>query len=266
MPSPATTWTAARRRCTLKADGLRVVLVEIAGTANLGMIARSLACFGVTDWWLVRPHALPEHETAHAWACHGAPWLSRVQQVDRLQDALVGVDVALGLTGHSGKRRHRTITPARVATEVFPRYQLGKAALVFGNEESGLNGEDLRLCHWLVKVPTDPAHMSLNLAHTVTLMLHELVGREATTELGGKPLKLAPPALLQRALGEFADFLWQRGYPGHESRLEEEMRKSAELLHRARPEVWEVNYMLGMLRHLRNHERGRIPDNPPEGP
>jgi tRNA C32,U32 (ribose-2'-O)-methylase TrmJ len=60
---------------------------------------------------------------------------------------------------------------------------------------------------------------------------------------------------LQRALQEFAIFLQERHYPSHAARLEEEMRKVNDILHRSNLELWEVNLFLGMIRHLRNVPR-----------
>lgn len=240
----------------LKPDQIRVILVETQGEANLGAIARSLSCFAVQDWVLVRPRVRPSTQ-ARNWACHGREWLEHLRVVDDLQEALLEVDLAVALTGKSGKRRHRMTTPAGLSGQVIPQFQLGRLALIFGNEESGLDNADLDLCHWRVKIPTDEVHNSLNLAHSVTLMLYELVGRGLATDLGGKPVQLAPPEVLRRALEEFAVFLSQQGYPGHDARLEEEMRKVQEVVHRARLEGWEVNLFLGMIRHLRNTWKGR---------
>jgi TrmH family RNA methyltransferase len=241
----------------LTPDRLRIVLVETQGEANLGSVARTLSCFGVHDWWLVRPRRKPGQQSRD-WACHAKEWLENVRYCDTLLEALEGVNVAVALTGKSGKRRHRMVTPSQLTSEVLPNCQLGRVALVFGNEESGLDNADIELCHWRVKVPTDEVHFSLNLAHTVTLMVYELLGRQAVTELGGKPVRAAGPEFLHRALDEFSQFLAERGYPSHAARLEEEMRKVSTILHRSQLEVWEVNFLLGMLRHLRNHERGYI--------
>ena len=241
----------------LRADQLRVILVETMGEANLGAVARSLSCFGVHDWWLVRPRRLPSVQSKN-WATHGQEWLDRVVVVETLPQALQAIDLSVALTGKSGKRRHRLVTPAQLGAQIIPRFQLGRLGLVFGNEESGLSNEDIALCHWRVKIPTDEIHSSLNLAHAVTLMLYELVGRQLPTDLGSKPMKWAEPEVLQRALAEIGLFLGQRGYPGKGGRLEEEMRKINDILHRTRPEVWEVNLVLGILRHLRNYELGRV--------
>ena len=49
-----------------------------------------------------------------------------------------------------------------------------RVALVFGPEDSGLSNEDLRLCHRLVTIPTDPAYISLNLAQAALLCCYEV--------------------------------------------------------------------------------------------
>lgn len=242
---------------SLNPEQLRVILVETQGEANLGAVARSLSCFGVRDWALVRPRVRPGQQ-ARNWACHGESWLEGLAVFDHLEQALQGLDLSVALTGIDGKRRYRLVTPRQLSQQVLPRCPLGKVGLVFGNEESGLSNADLRICQWRVKIPTDPEHMSLNLAHSVSLMLYELVGREQSTELGGNPQQPAPPELLRRAVSEFATFMSERGYPSHDATLAEEMQKVNDLLHRARPEPWEINFLLGMLRHLRNAERKGI--------
>ena len=246
--------TLAKTSRPLNPEQLRIILVETQGEANLGAVARTLSCFGVTDWALVRPRVRPAQQ-ARNWACHGHPWLEQLPVYERLEQALEGTDLSVALTGIEGKRRYRLVTPRQLTEEVLPRCQLGRVALVFGNEESGLDNADLRICQWRVKIATDPQHMSLNLAHAVTVMLYELVGRQQVTELGGQPQLPAPTELLRRAVSEFATFMSERGYPSHDATLPEEMQKVNDLLHRARPEPWEINFLLGMLRHLRNAER-----------
>lgn len=245
----------------LKPEQIRVVLVETLGEANIGAVARSLACFGVKDWWLVRPQRRPSQQSEN-WATHARDWLSQIHYTDTLAEALAGIDLSVALTAKSGKRRHRLVTPAQLNEEILPRFQLGRLALVFGNEESGLDNADIAICHWRVKIPTDEVHSSLNLAHAVTLMLYELVGRHQETDLGSKPIQWAEPRLLQGALGEISRYLSEHGYPSHDATLDEEVRKISDMLHRARLEVFEVNFLLGIIRHLRNFEAGRARNQP----
>ena len=46
-------------------------------------------------------------------------------------------------------------------------------SIVFGNEQSNLSNEDLRLCNYIVTIPTDKAYSSLNLAFAVQIFSYE---------------------------------------------------------------------------------------------
>jgi tRNA/rRNA methyltransferase len=226
-----------------------VVLVETQGEANIGAVARSMTCFGVEDLVLVAPRCRPGAE-ALRWACQGRPLVERARVVDSLAEALEGVNVAVALTRRAGKRRHRMSSPQALAEEILPRYLPARVALVFGNEESGLANEHLELCTRLVRIPTHPRLGSLNLAHSVTIMLYELLGRgqPAASRAGAA---LASPQARADMMKELSSTLAALGYPAHRATLGEEMAKLAGILERASLEEWEVRFLLGMFRHLR---------------
>jgi tRNA/rRNA methyltransferase len=239
-------------------DEVRVILVEPQGDANVGAAARSLACFGVSELVLVNPKA-KLLEQAHNWAVHGRGVLEAARHCDTLAEAVEGTTVAIAMTARHGKRRHRMVTPAQFSAEVLPTFPQGsRLALVFGNEESGLDNASLDFCQRLVKIPTVEGHTSLNLGHSVTIMLYELLGRGGSPELGGKEKRLASAETCQRMVAEVGEYLAGWGYPSHNATLEEEMVKLADIAQRSRLEEWEIRFVLGMLRHLRNKQAGRI--------
>ena len=47
-------------------------------------------------------------------------------------------------------------------------------ALLFGSEKFGLSNDDLSHCHWLMRIPTVDADLSMNLGQAVALCLYEL--------------------------------------------------------------------------------------------
>ncbi len=233
-----------------------MVLVETQGDANIGAVARSMACFGAPELFLVTPRAKVS-KNAYDWACHGSPVLDACRTVDRLEEALEGVSLAVAMTARPGKRRHRMVTPAELSESVLPLFPPGPLALVFGNEVSGLANEHLDLCQRRVRIPAQPEHSSLNLAHSVSVMLYELTSRTGG-EIGGKPRKVAPAGERQRMLQEVGAFLAETGYPSHHAKLSEEMTKLADMAERTQLEEWEVRYLLGMVRHLRNWFAGKL--------
>src|SRR5690606_1245734 len=65
-----------------------------------------------------------------------------------------------------------------------------RLALVFGNEQMGLDASEAGLCQRLVHVRTSPRHTSLNLAVAVGVVLEPLFSGEVRlpNESGGYPL------------------------------------------------------------------------------
>ncbi len=261
----------------LAPEHIRVVLVSPQGEANIGSVCRAMACFRVHDLYVVRPKTRIG-QTAYNWACHnGRAVLSCLRRVSTLKDACYDANLVVGFTRRRGKRRHKNSTLGEFASTILPSYSTGLTALVFGNEESGLTNDELDLCNRTVTIPTDPQYGSLNLAHAVTIALYELVARQTTPTLtpstskvyseGDRkepsrskpflwsPLKEHPasPALRLRMLEEIARFLSEYGYPSHDATLEEEITKLKDLTERCGLKVWEVNLILGIIRHFRNH-------------
>jgi tRNA (cytidine32/uridine32-2'-O)-methyltransferase len=59
----------------------------------------------------------------------------------------------------------RALAAARAGREV---------ALVFGNERTGLENDEIKRCHAAVLIPSDPAFASLNLAQAVQVLAYEV--------------------------------------------------------------------------------------------
>jgi tRNA/rRNA methyltransferase len=56
-------------------------------------------------------------------------------------------------------------------------YKANEAALVFGNEITGLTDEELERCHVAVTIPSSPDFPSLNLSHAVQIIAYEVYRR-----------------------------------------------------------------------------------------
>ncbi|MCL2472639.1 MAG: RNA methyltransferase, partial [Treponema sp.] len=69
-------------------------------------------------------------------------------------------------------RKQVTMTPRELA--VFLKEHPGPAALVFGNERTGLEDDELELCNFASHIPSDDAFPSLNLSHAVMVYAYEL--------------------------------------------------------------------------------------------
>src|SRR5690606_17167428 len=64
--------------------------------------------------------------------------------------------------------------PAGGAADHAETPAANRAAIVFGNEQSGLSNTELARCGALVHIPTNPAFSSLNLGMAVQVLCYEL--------------------------------------------------------------------------------------------
>ena len=103
------------------------------------------------------------------------------------------------------------VTPA-VAAQEF-RAQLGRSAILFGPERSGLETADVALARAIITVPINPKFSSLNLAQAVILVAYEWSKGEALVQ--PPEVDLLPPAPqeeLEGLIAHFTRLLEPRGY------------------------------------------------------
>ena len=106
-------------------------------------------------------------------AIHAVDVWENAETFGSLAGAINDCSVVIGTTRRRGRHRKRaTMTPAQTAA--FLKEHNGRAALVFGNERTGLEDSELELCNFASHIPADDAFPSLNLSHAVMIYAYEL--------------------------------------------------------------------------------------------
>ncbi len=228
--------------------GARVVLVGVQEAGNIGMVARAMKNFGLRELVLASPQAAVGPES-FKFAVGARDILERARVVDTLDQALEGVHWVAAATARAREEYPgEPTTPREVAPFLRGALEAGqRVALVFGRERSGLTNAELDRAHFVVRIPTDPAFKSLNLAQAVLVLAYELF----LTRSGGT----APPAAAaaEHMEGFFADleaFLLEIGYTD-ERRLPHVMRAFRRVFHRAAPTEGELSMLRGLIRQSR---------------
>jgi tRNA/rRNA methyltransferase/tRNA (cytidine32/uridine32-2'-O)-methyltransferase len=162
-----------------------IVLVRPSEPGNAGAVCRAMKNMGLSRLRLVSPeNRLLEdprvRETVLARAVHAGELWEEAEVFDSLPAALGDCTLAVGTTRRRGQhRKAHTLTPWEAAA--WLREKPGPGALVFGNERTGLEDDELACCNIASHIPVDPAFPSLNLSHAVQLYAYELfrvLGRE----------------------------------------------------------------------------------------
>ena len=106
-------------------------------------------------------------------AIHAGDLWEKAESYDSLAAAIKDCSLVVGTTRRRGRHRKQlTMTPAELAA--FLKDRPGPAALVFGNERTGLEDAELELCNMASHIPADEIFPSLNLSHAVQVYAYEL--------------------------------------------------------------------------------------------
>ncbi|MBK17967.1 MAG: rRNA methyltransferase [Rhodospirillaceae bacterium] len=155
-------------------DGPVIILVETSLAENIGMTARAMMNFGLTDLRLVRPKCKWPHSKAINASSGAHAVLTNAQIFDTTKEAVADLH-RLGATTARLRDMIKPVQDARSWAKTMRDTisEGNKCGLLFGAERVGLHNDDLALADTLITVPTNPAFSSLNLAQSVLLMGYE---------------------------------------------------------------------------------------------
>lgn len=150
---------------------------------------------GFTRLVLVAPFDYP-HREATALAAGATDVLENIVVVPSLVEAIADCTLVLGCTARRRGVALPELTPRDAASRVCAADAGSEIAVVFGNERTGLENDELKLCHAAVHIPSDPGFSSLNLAQAVQVLAYELrlALHAATAAPAGDESKSDPPA------------------------------------------------------------------------
>lgn len=238
------------------ADNLRIVLVGTQHPGNIGAAARAMKTMALARLVLVAPGKAPDRDT-HAMAAGADDLVEAAPVFSTLAEAVADCRWVLGATARSRRIQLEPLHPRDAAARAVLAAASGPVALVFGRERTGLDNEELQLCHAAVHIPSDPAFSSLNLAAAVQVLCYELrcalLGDAAGTVATSEDARTPPPgegaashAELEGLFGQLAETLDQIDF--HKGRAPDSaMRKLRRLYLRANLDSAEIRLLRGVL-------------------
>ncbi len=246
---------------------IRIVLVRPRGAANVGAVARAMKNTGLHDLVLVRPAFAVSNSLfsacswATAMAVHAKDVLGGVRQVDSLDAAVSDCGLVVGTTCREGLYRAAAEPPRTVAPRILAATTANRVAVLFGPEDHGLSNEDLKACHQLIIIPSDPAYPSLNLSHAVMVCGYELFVAAHAQWPGAALGAMGPPPVLASA--ERVAFMFRRLQAAflsigflHADNPNHIMYALRRMLGRAQMEDRDVRILLALARQIEWFGRG----------
>jgi tRNA (cytidine32/uridine32-2'-O)-methyltransferase len=205
---------------------------------------------GLSRLVLVAPEKAPDRDTA-AMAAGADDLVEAAPVFATLAEAVADCRLVLGCTARNRRVQLEQLPPRDAAARALAMAGQGAVAVVFGRERTGLDNNELQLCHAAVHIPSDPAFSSLNLAAAVQVLGYEL--RLAVLDAAPAPVDPAPAdadlashAELEGLFAQLGDTLDAIDF--HKGRAPESaMRKLRRLYLKAGLDRAEVRLLRGVL-------------------
>ena len=252
--------------------GIRIVLVGTQHPGNIGSAARAMKTMGLHQLVLVAPQRFPDDD-ARAMAAGADDVLAAARIVPTLAEAVADCRLVLGCTARSRRIALDELAPRDAAARLQAAAGEGAAAaLVFGRERTGLDNDELQLCHAAVHIPANPDYSSLNLAAAVQVLAYELrlvalAGADGAGAAGGGSRRegAASHAQLEGFFEQLAETLDAIDF--HKGRAPESaLRKLRRIFLRCDLDTREVRLLRGVLADAQRMARlagGAAPPSPP---
>jgi len=172
----------------MQLQNIKIILCRASESGNVGAVCRVIKNMGLSELRLAAPQPLILEEI-HSRAVNAWDIWEKTRIFGSLNEATKDCSIIVGTTRRRGhNRKSISMTPRALAGWLFN--QPGNAAIVFGNERTGLEDSELNLCNFASHIPVcelskaDPQHEaapqsvtsqpSLNLSHAVQVYAYEL--------------------------------------------------------------------------------------------
>lgn len=204
--------------------------------------------FGVVTLRLVNPYAVAYREARSA--VGASALLKNSEEFKTVAEAISDCSLVVGTTAVRNRVLHQPLhrLDGDAAPLIRSRLESSRVALLFGSEKIGLTNDDFSHCHWLLHIPTQASHISMNLGQAVAVCLYELARSESVP----KDIQTAEPASAgqtEQISDGLLEALKRSGYvkPGNDAVTEKKTRR---LVLRFNLEAGDAKVLLGMVRQI----------------
>ena len=238
----------------------RFILLHTSHAGNVGAVARAMKVMGFDDLVLVQPRwpdVLLRPEALER-ASGAVDVLEKARVVQTWEEAVEGVEYLCASAMTARDFGPPTVEPRThfsqlVAPHGHAGAPLRSLGLVFGCERYGMSNEQVYRCNACLRIPTNPAYGSLNLAAAVQLLAYEwrlaLGGFAQRPEPSGDASRRANAAQIGGMLAHWEQALVALEYldPQTPRKL---MPRLQQLFHRAGLQEEEIHILRGIARAM----------------
>jgi len=247
-----------------------IILVRPQLAVNVGMSARAMANFGLSELRLVSPRIRGKGpqawwKDAEAAAAGAAAVLTSASVHQNVEDAVLDLNFLWATTARQRGQHKPAVAPAEAMPQSAAKIALGERhGVLFGPERTGLANDEIALADAIMSFPVNPAYGSLNLAQAVLLVGYEWMRAASDARPPFSMLPRSPPAPRKAILSFFGYLeaeLERAGFFRPASKLPVMRRNLRNIFHRMQLTEQDLRTLRGMVVRLVNGPRaaGRAP-------
>lgn len=230
----------------MKLENIYIILARPDESRNIGAACRAMANNGISHMRIVGKKEDYDEERVRILAIHAVDIWETCEFFSSITEAVKDCSIAYGTTRRKGKKRRDSYYFPEEAAEKVDLLTSGdaKAAIVFGNERTGLTDEELNECTGAVTIPSCDNFASLNLSHAVQIISYHLFRQNEKTAKGRTGSGFTPVSLdrIGSAVQSITDDLKKMGFFKITGREDQE-RFWTDILSRAALSEGEVKYL-----------------------
>ena len=198
--------------------------------------------FGFNKLFLVNPCELDDE--CYIRSVHAHIILDRAKIFSSFEDAIKNMDYLIATSSIESKTDKKHLRNSVLLEELSEKiYEIdGKVGFVFGREDYGLYNEEIAACDVMIRIPTSESYPSLNLSHSVCIVLYNLYIKKIFSQ----KIKREIGKIEKKKLFEFfSELLDEIDYPRHKKEKTEIMFRR--VMGRSIPSKWEYHTLMGVL-------------------
>jgi TrmH family RNA methyltransferase len=197
--------------------------------------------FDFKNLYLINPTEIDDE--CYIRAVHADKILDNAKIFSSFKDAINNIDYLVATSSIESKKdkKHlRNSISLEKFCETINKVD-GNIGLVFGREDYGLYNEEIALCDIMLKIPTSETYQTLNLSHSVGIVLYSIFIKNFPSKIKRKIGKIEKDKLYEY----FILLLKEINYPKHKKENTIIMLKR--LLGRSIPSKWEYHTLMGVI-------------------
>lgn len=203
-------------------DNVVIVLDRPGESRNIGSVCRAMANCSIHTLRIVGTKKSDiDCEAVYRLAIHAGYLFDKAVFFDTIAEATSDCSFAAGTTRRKGIRRKGTLLLPEELVQIADNAtdssgKNAKAAVIFGNEQSGLSDEEIESCDFGVTIPSSEEFGSFNLSHAVQIICYELFRAGTAAHPNGR--EAVPRSDIENVVTNMLDDLQQVGFFSYRGR------------------------------------------------